>query len=106
MESAPQTDPLGRRISLPDHSWDHILQGHPEVSGHRDLVEAALSNPREIWFSLSHADRRVYSGRGPRPRVMMVVIADVVRGLVVTAYLSNRPGKGVVEWSSPTPWKG
>jgi hypothetical protein len=35
-----------------------------------------------------------------------VVVANIVQGFVLTAYLSNRSPKGVVEWSSPTPWKG
>ena len=106
MESASQIDPLGRQISLPDRSWDHILRGHPEVAPHRALVETALSDPLEIRVSDKESDCRLYYGRGPWPRFMMVVIANVVRGVVLTAYIQNRPVKGVVEWSSPTPWRG
>ena len=97
-------DPLGREFELSDHTWyEHIPSGHPEVSKHKDLVEAALTEPIKIIHSQSHDDRRIYYGRGPRPKVMMAVVADLSNGKVVTAYLVKKFVKGVEEWSSLTP---
>jgi len=103
MAKTTHADPVGRSISLFDDSWEHIRHGHPEVAAHRQLVEECLARPFSIHFSLSNPDCRLYYGRGPRSRVMMVVVANIVRGAVVTAYLTNRSRKGIVEWSLPTP---
>ena len=102
MADTTMTDPLGREIVLHDRTWyGHVVKGHPEVARYRDLVVAAVTGPAEVRHSTSDADCRVYSGRGPRPSVMMAVVADVVAGIVRTVYLTKKPSAGVLEWSSP-----
>ncbi len=92
------TDPLGRIITLHDRTWFiHIIVRHPEVSQHRALAEQAISNPIEIRISLSDADCRTYYGTGPRRGIMIAVVADVVKGLVKTGFLTKRM-KGIREW--------
>jgi hypothetical protein len=97
------TDPLKRRVVLHNHAWAHIVKGHPEVGPHRAAVEGAISSPTEIRYSTSDADCRLYAGPVAGRRVIIVVVADVVRGIVKTAYLARRLSRGVVEWSSPKP---
>lgn len=97
-------DPLGRIIIFRDETWDeHIIARHPEVTAHRDLVGAAIESPIRIEWSTSDPNCRRYYGQGPRPSVMRHVVADVILGLVKTAYLVNRFSRGTEEWSSPTP---
>jgi hypothetical protein len=94
------TDPLGRVITLHDRTWfGHVLKGHPEVADCRRLVETAIERPLEIRRSRTDEDCRLYFGQGPRPGVMMLVVADVVRCFVKTAHLCDRVSGGAVEWS-------
>ena len=104
MPDATMIDPLGRSIILYDRAWyGHIARNHPEVKRLRHLVEDAIRSPYTIAFSTSDPDCRIYDGPGPRTGVMIRVVADVVLGLVKTAYLCRKVGGGTVEWSSPTP---
>jgi hypothetical protein len=92
------SDPLGRTIVLHEHTWfGHIVKGHPDVRTYRALAEQAISNPLEIRFSSSDPNCRLYYGVGPSLRIMMVVVADVVSGIVKTAYRANKM-KGTTEW--------
>ena len=92
------TDPLGRTLTLHDSGWfGHVLKRHPEMRPHRTLVEQAVRSPMRICFSTSDPDCRLYYGPGPRGGIMVCVVADVVAGLVKTAYLASRQ-KGAVEW--------
>jgi hypothetical protein len=104
MAETPLSDPLGRMITLHDHTWyGHILPGHHEMNQHRPLIEAAVTNPLEIRISdADPANCRLYFGSGPRAGIMVVVVADVVQGFVKTAHLIKR-AKGTVEWSRPMP---
>ncbi|HEY2155041.1 MAG TPA: hypothetical protein VGH33_05395, partial [Isosphaeraceae bacterium] len=82
MSDSHHVDPLGRTIVLHDYTWEgHILSDHDEIADDRDLVGAAIELPIRIEFSTSDANCRRYYGRGPRPSVMMHVVADVVLGL-------------------------
>jgi hypothetical protein len=99
-------DPLGRSIYLHDRTWfGHITRkgNHPEVRPHRLLVEETIRKPNLITISRSDPDRRLYCGSGPRPGIMMIVVADIVQGFVATAYLSKKSPEGLVEWSAQKP---
>ncbi len=103
MADSTLTDPLGREITLHERTWTaHIISGHPEVSGHRLLVEPAVTSPTEIRRSKSDPDCRLYFGPGPRPAVIIMLVADVARGVVKTAHFARRITGGPTEWSSPT----
>jgi hypothetical protein len=91
-------DPLGRSITLHDFTWfRHILPRHPEVARFRNLVEQTVRQPLEIRFSAYDPNCRTYYGVGPRPGIMIAVVADVVGGFVKTSFLTDRM-KGVKEW--------
>jgi len=96
-------DPLGRSITLHNHTWyGHIIRHHPDLRLHRALVVATITQPLEIRFHPDDADSRFYFGAGPRRGIMMLVVVDVVQGLVKTAHLIKTT-KGALEWSPPTP---
>lgn len=95
-------DPLGRRVVLHDHTWHgHILQRHPEMRSNHLLVQLAVNDPIEIRYSDADPDCRLYFGDGPRLDTMIVVVADLLRGIVMTAHLV-KAAKGAIEWSRPT----
>jgi len=97
MADTTVVDPLGRSITLHDHTWfGHILKGHPECRGDRGLAEQAIRSPSTIRLSAADVDCRVYYGKGPSG-LLLAVVADVARGFVKTAYRTRTP-KGVVEW--------
>ena len=92
-------DPLGRAITLHDHTWyGHIIKGHPEVRQHRQIVEDAIRSPQEIRLSAADANCRLYYGAGPRAGIFVVTVVDLALSLVRTAYLARKL-KGAVEWS-------
>jgi len=103
MSAIDLSDPLGRTICLHDHTWfGHIVKRHPDMRGMRAWAEEAILNPLRICHSTSDPNCRVYFGDGPGQPIMMAVVADVVSGIVLTAYRSSRL-KGAIEWSRPTP---
>ena len=103
MADATIVDPLGRRIVLHDATWyAHVLRNHRELAPHRSVAEAAIASPIEIRHSKSDPDCRLFYGTGPRPAVMMVVVANVVNGFVKTAYQVKKFAEGSIEWSKPT----
>ena len=102
MPSSSLIDPLGRMIILHASTWSfHIVRGHPDLSDLRHLVESAIVNPIIITHSRSDLACRLYHGPGPRPKVIVRVVVDVVQGLVKTAHLVRRiSATETIEWSS------
>lgn len=97
-------DPLDREIILSDRTWyGHIVKGHPEIATHRNLVEGAIESPDEIRFSQADAQCRLYFAAAPQPRLEICVVADVVAGVVKTAYFCRRRSGGAIEWPTSTP---
>ncbi len=100
MSDTTLTDPLGREVVLHDRTWHgHIIKGHPEVDGHRALVEQAVQAPEEVRMSHSDPDCRIYFAPGPRPAAKIMLVADVVRGVVKTAHLAKKVSGGAIEWA-------
>jgi hypothetical protein len=87
-----------------NHTWyGHIIPGHPEMKQQRRLVENALTNPLEIRIGdADPMNDRLYFGSGPRPGIMIAVVANVSKGFVKTAHIVKKT-KGALEWSRPTP---
>ena len=99
------TDPLKRVIRFTSGNWTgHVTKRHPEVGSFRRLAEQAVRRPLEIRFSPSDSECRLYFGKGPRPGVMIVVVANVLRGLVKTAHFV-KVARGDLEWSRRKPSK-
>ena len=95
------TDPLGRTIILHDHTWyGHVLKRHPDMRMLRRFAEQAVPTPVAICHSKSAADCRLYFGPTPAPGIIVAVVADVVVGVVKTAYRVGRV-TGTQEWPPP-----
>ena len=97
MADTTLTDPLGRSITLRDHTWfGHILKGHPEVRSERASAEQAIRAPATIRVSSADADCRIYYGDSTVRGLLIAVVANVIGGFVKTAYRTRAP-KGTVE---------
>ena len=93
-------DPLRRVVFLHDHTWfGHIVKAHPEMATNRALAEMTVREPDEIRQSRWDENCRLYFGPGPRPGVIIMVVADVALGAVKTAHLAKRVSGGSKEWS-------
>jgi len=58
-------DPLGRQITLHNHTWyGHVLQRHRELRPYRTLVHQAVTGPLEIRISDSEPGRLHVAGEG------------------------------------------
>jgi len=102
MRDSTIEDPLRRTIRLTNATWfGHILKGHPDLSLQRLTVEHTVRRPMEIQVSTYDADCRVYYSRPNKAGRMIVVVADVVQGIVKTAYAAIKKKKGTVEWKAP-----
>lgn len=98
MADSELIDPLGRKVVLHDHTWyGHIVKGHPEMRARRQEVEWTVEKPKEIRFSASDSNCRIYYGTDA-VGLCVAVVADVAVGVVKTAYVARRP-RGEVEWS-------
>lgn len=92
-------DPLGRTITLHGRTWiGHIVPGHPEMADRRADAESAILRPAEIHFSKSDNQCRLYYTPVLGDGLRIAVVADIVLGLVKTAYPVKRAKGGPKEW--------
>jgi|SRR6185436_6832282 len=95
-------DQLGRDIRLTNPTWfGHVVKGHPDMAMQRLRVEHTVRRPSEIQVSTYDADCRVYYSEPNKAGRMIVVVADVVAGIVKTAYAAIKKKKGTIEWKAP-----
>ena len=74
-------DPLGRPVTLHDHTWyGHVLNIHPEMRGRRAEAADVIRRPTIIHFSYD-VDARLYHGPRAADGMMVAVIADVKLGI-------------------------
>ena len=88
------SDPRGYTVSCSKDQWEnHIILGHPEVSGKESLVQSAISDPDIIFKSDEYNDRDVYFRKIDAVDNQMKVIVKMTSnfGDVITAF----PRKGV-----------
>ena len=102
---------LAGRVELTDERLAHIRAGHPElVHTTRDRIERTLDDPDEIRRDSRFPGTRLFSRwfddlLGGKIVVVAVVTDDVQaespRHWVVTAYVTRRITRGIIEWSRP-----
>lgn len=91
-QAASTLDPLGRKVSLPTRSWNHIAYGHPQISSNRDDVIRAIKAPT-IWCPGHKPDQAWFylEGIGPSKWLKVVVAYDEKStGKVITAFPTRR----------------
>jgi hypothetical protein len=93
----------GLQVTLYACTWDHISQGHPEVT--LPDIERALISPIRICNHRVYPDQQIYEGppgttrlgRGIFPVVIVERRSDQA-GTVVTARVSRRLYRGAQRW--------
>lgn len=93
-------DPLGKSITLPDNSWKHIIDRHPEFTS-ATPVQLSVENPNVIRQSTKNPDSDIYYSLGTHPKYPRFYVATVVafsgdQGEIHTAHLSRNMGSGGV----------
>lgn len=102
---------LADRVELTDERLAHIRAGHPElVHSTHDPIARTLGDPDEIRRDSRFPGTRLFSRwfddlLGGKIVVVAVVTDDVLaespRHWVVTAYVTSRTTRGIIEWSRP-----
>ena len=86
-EPTTTTDPDGTPVELTAERWQHIREGHPDLTPYRDAILTAISvptilrpghEPNESWHYLE--------GAGPSRWLKVVVAYEGDRGYVRTAF--------------------
>ena len=96
------TDFFGLSIRLTDERFAHLLE-HPEMHGMETRIAETLSRPSCVIQSVSDEQARLYYryylGTPVGDKFLCVVVKVIESdAFVVTAYLTDKPKRGVVLW--------
>jgi len=102
------TDVQGYEVVLEDERWEHIVEGHPEMAKHRDLLLETMRCPELILCDPKQKQVHYYyrlTGRSIFRRDDIYISAVIVRSdgnkvaRVITAHLVKTTRKdGVLVW--------
>lgn len=70
---------FNKDIRLPDERWSHIVEGHPEMAGHRN----------NILLTISHPD---FVAAGTRDELLAVRMMETTKAVVVVFKENNTDG--------------
>jgi hypothetical protein len=80
-------DSSGRRVELTEERWRHIVERHPEIETHVEMVLQAVRKPdRQIAGRLSNEEWLYLETDKPSAWLKVVVAYAESRGYIVTAY--------------------
>jgi hypothetical protein len=99
-------DYQGLAVRLTDERLAHILD-HPEMVNLEAAISETLNHPTLVIQSISDEAARLYYRFYSGTRVGDMFICVVVKvkpgdAFVLTAYLTDKPKKGIVLWSANT----
>jgi hypothetical protein len=97
-------DHQGFAVRLTDERLAHILD-HPEMVGLEGAIEETLKRPALVIQSVSDETARLYYRFYSATRVGDKFVCVAVKvtgsdGFVLTAYLTDKPKKGLVLWDA------
>jgi hypothetical protein len=97
-------DHQGFAVRLTDERLAHILD-HPEMVGLEGAIEETLKRPTLVIQSVSDETARLYYRFCSATRVGDEFVCVAVKvtgsdGFVLTAYLTDKPKKGLVLWDA------
>lgn len=93
-------DPAGTRVVLDEDVWrKKIVQGHPEIAGHRDDALKAVSSPDHVALDPSFEGRKRYYARGVGPsRWLLVVVSyEQTPARIISVFATRKDPKS---WSA------
>lgn len=86
------TDTLDRIITLDSQTWnDHVIMGHPEMSGNEAALKETIENPDFVYGSGTNPKRELYFAKQknstfPSLYTRAVVEFNGSQGTVTTAF--------------------
>jgi hypothetical protein len=80
----------GRLVVLRADRWRHIVDGHPELAEHRELVLSAVEGPSATRVGRRAGETWFYGQGGPSRFLKVVVHWTDDRGAIVTAFARRR----------------
>jgi hypothetical protein len=99
-------DYLNSNVEMTEERAAHIAERHPELLPvHEELIAETLAEPDQIRRSIQFGNARLFTRWYTDLRRGKHVVAVVVserspneRHWIVTAYLTGKMAKGIVEW--------
>jgi hypothetical protein len=96
------TDYRGRRVRLTAERLEHVRE-HPEMRGLEKRIAATLRAPERVIQSRSDREAELLYSLLPKPRMGIQWLCAVVKyrpddAFLLTAYLTDKPKKGVQLW--------
>jgi hypothetical protein len=80
-------DPGGRMVELTEERWRHIVERHPEIEAHGEVVLRAVQRPdRQMVGRLSNEEWFYLETDAPSAWMKVIVAYAEGRGYIVTAY--------------------
>jgi len=98
-------DFLGRAVRLTDERRAHILE-HPEMMGLESAITETLRAPESVVQSVGDPTAtlhyRYFLGTRVGDKWLCVVVKDTaLDSFVLTAYLTDKPKRGILLWPKP-----
>ena len=98
-------DKWGRCITAHEDNWQHAVEGHPELSGHENVVMTCMVNPEQLCQSDTSTQTKLYLGpvveqgifAGATP-VTVVHYGTLNTGVWKTGYFTSLPPELKVLW--------
>jgi hypothetical protein len=88
---ARAVDPDGRAVVLTRDGWAHVIAGHPEMAGQRELVMRAIAEPEHRAPDVRPLRARYFlRSAGPSRWIRVVVDFSEAEAFVVTAFPERR----------------
>lgn len=90
----------GVPIRLTDERWEHILDGHPFLSGYYDKILSTIENPKFILRG--HHRSKIAVNNYGRKRWLHVVYREISRddGFIISAYIKSGYNENSIIWQS------
>lgn len=88
----------GEIIRLTDERWQHIIIRHPEVKNHLSKIKSTIKNPEIIIKNFYNQDEKYYHRYFKSLKNYLIVIIELKKKFVITAFISRKPKKGKILW--------
>lgn len=100
METVVIEEKFGCRIRLTAERQRHIIVRHPEIEKHLSKIPLVLQKPEIIVGNLAAPKEQYYHRYFPGLKNYLVIIVNLEKQFVVTAFISRKIKKGKIIWKS------
>jgi hypothetical protein len=98
MIKAEIIDVFGNKIVLTEERWNHIVFRHPKMAKNYEKLEKTLAEPSVIVESRLNKSVRLYHRRFSALKGYVVVVVNITRKFVITAYIALKVKQGNIVW--------